>query len=244
MMEALIIRLSGPMMALGGPAVDNLRPVRAFPSTSLLTGLLANALGFDHREFDRTQSLQRRLQFACRVDRQGEEFVDYQTVDLGQDFMQKGWTTRGEPEGRGGGSAKTGTHIRSRHYWADRVVTVAVGLRSPQEAPTLAELEKALGCPARPLFLGRKCCLPSAPLLIGRTEGPSLRDIVRAVPVDERADAAASWPAQWPAEEGPEPSGRCRLVEVFDLRDWANQLHTGSRWVWEGLLTAGEHHNG
>ncbi len=240
-MDALILRLEGPIMALGGPAVDNLRPVQAFPAASMLAGLLANALGYTHRDFGRTQQLQERLRFAARVDRPGLEQVDYQTVDLGQPFLREGWTTRGEPEGRGGGPARTGTHIRFRHYWADRVITVALTLTEPSAAPTLDDLQSALHRPARTLFLGRKSCLPSRPLLAGRREGPCLRDILSMEPPPgEGEDLAPPWPAQWPADEGPVPSGRCRLVEVFDLRDWANQIHAGSRWVWQGLLEPGE----
>ena len=63
----------------------------------MLTGLLANALGWDHRDADSLERLQDRLRFASRLDRAGHPLVDYQTVDLGQDWMRPenaGWTTR------------------------------------------------------------------------------------------------------------------------------------------------------
>ena len=93
------------------------------PIASLVAGLLGNALGYDHHESARLQRLQDRLRFAVRLDRRGEGLVDFHTVDLGQDFMRQGWTTRHRPQERAGGSAKTGTHIRYRHYRVDSICT-------------------------------------------------------------------------------------------------------------------------
>lgn len=66
------------------------------------------------------------------------------------------WTTRGSKEDRRGGEGSSGTHIRYRHYHADRVQIVALTLVPSDPAPTLDDLENALKHPARPLFLGRK----------------------------------------------------------------------------------------
>ena len=49
-MEHLILRLEAPLMAFGGETIDNLGVVRRFPSASMLTGLLANALGWLMRD--------------------------------------------------------------------------------------------------------------------------------------------------------------------------------------------------
>ena len=43
-------------------------------------------------------------------------------------------------------------------------VTVALRLEPDGEEPTLDDLAQALQEPARPLFIGRKPCLPSTPL--------------------------------------------------------------------------------
>lgn len=239
-MEVMLLRFDAPLMAFGGPAVDKHRVIRDFPGKAMLTGLLANALGWEHRSFDLLARLQSRLSYAVRVDRPGERIVDYQTVDLGQDFLYEEWTTRGRSEGRQGGTAKEGTHIRYRHYWADRIVTLALTLVPVDETPNLHGLATALDHPARPLFLGRKACLPSQPIKLALVEAESLYS---ALVVDTRIDRSKSGPmrAQWPVDEGEKPESR--LVRLTDERDWSNQIHCGGRLAFEGLLMLGEGKN-
>jgi CRISPR system Cascade subunit CasD len=235
--EILLLRLGGPLMSFGAVKVDEHNVTGSFPRLSMLTGLLANALGWDHADCARLQRLQNRLRLAARCDRAGSRIIDFQTVDLGQDFLKETWTTSGSPERRTGGTAKEGTHIRYRHYVADAVYTVALFLEPPEESPTLQQLEEALASPERPLFLGRKCCPPTLPLILGRRRAPSLRSALEEVALDPRADASAdAVPACWPASEAV-GNARGREVPVSDLRDWANQVHTGRRFVWAGIIT-------
>ena len=67
----LVLRLEAPLLAFGGVAIDQIGPTRDFPSASLLTGLLANALGWRRTEAAAHQRLQDRLIFAARLDRAG-----------------------------------------------------------------------------------------------------------------------------------------------------------------------------
>lgn len=211
----------------------------------MLTGLLGNALGYEHRDADRLGALQARLRYAVRVDRNPERLTDFQTVDLGQAWMETGgWTTAGAVDQRGKGDATSGTHIRYRDFWADGVFTIVVGLVSPDGEPTVDQLEAALLEPARPLFIGRKTCLPAAPILLGRARANGLVDALRAAPPitcdrwrGEKATPLLAW---WPDDEG-EPSAP-HVVPVVDERDWANQIHVGRRMVRQGLieLTEGE----
>ena len=104
-MQHLIMRLEAPLMSFGGETIDNLGVIRLFPSASMLTGLLANALGWRRIEAQRHQDLQDRLVFAARIDREpagGLRMTDFQTAQLGAN--DKGWTTRGAPEERAGGA--------------------------------------------------------------------------------------------------------------------------------------------
>lgn len=232
------MRLDAPLISFGGVRVDSSNITGAFPLRSMIVGLLANALGYDHHEHERLTSLQQRLRLAARQDRPGHRVVDYQTVDLGQDFLQQGWTTRGRIEARKGGEASGGTHIRTRHYLADALYTVAIALVPPDSPPSLDQLEVALREPERPLFLGRKPCLPSSPLLLQRAEAPSLREALRLAPVARRGrqqglrEGLLAW---WPAEEEATPTSR--LVPVFEDRDWQNQIHAGRHFVREGQLS-------
>jgi CRISPR system Cascade subunit CasD len=239
-MDALILRFDAPLMSFGGVMVDQHNITDRFPGLSLFAGLLANALGWQHRDFDRIGRLQERLLLASRWDIPGESIIDYHTVDLGQPKMrEKGWTTRGEPEHRDGGDAKFGTHQRYRHYWANGVLTSALAVGDADETPTLAELEAALRRPARPLFFGRKTCLPSAPILMGRQTGADLLAMLQAVPraVCPQRPVTVPMPARWPAELG--QAQEAQLHPVYDQRDWKNQWHAGSRQVAEGPLPEG-----
>jgi CRISPR system Cascade subunit CasD len=229
------------MMSFGAVLVDQHGFIDRFPGTAMFTGLIANALGWHHGDFDRLQALQERIDYAARWDVQPERLVDYQTVDLGQPKMcQPGWTSRGRPEHRGGGpGAKYGTHQRYRHYWVDGLMTVALALSEGE--PDLDTVRAALHEPARPLFLGRKTCLPARPLLDTRTpvaEGESLLTILRQVPIWDRSGSVVpnvgSVEACWPAESGTTRNGRLR--RVYDLRDWANQIPANSRARAEGLI--------
>lgn len=236
-MRALILRLEAPLMAFGDVMVDAIGRTARYPAASMLTGLLANALGWDQGAFDRHERLQQRLRFAVRRDRDGRILEDYQTVDLGQPFMaEPGWTTSGTPQRREGGPASKGTHIRRREYLEDACVTVALALDPPEEAPDLDALADALKRPRRPLFIGRKPCLPSSPLLLGLSDGGGLLEILARVPPAEDAEPAGVEAGRmfaiWPPEE--EGGRNPRPVIVHDWRDWPNQIHVGERLMLEG----------
>lgn len=233
-MDVLLLRFDAPLMSFGAVVVDHNHPIWRFPGVAMLAGLLGNALGWDHRDTDRLQSLQDRLRFAARWDAEPELLTDYQTVDLGQDFLiDTGWTTRGRREDRGKGAATTGTHIRYREYWANGVSTLALALDG-EVAPGLDALEHALRFPARPLFLGRKPCLPATPLLLGRREAPTLKAALAAEPLADIGPRRrpARTPALWPLDDGP----GAQTEERYDRRDWANNIHRGARQYAVGLL--------
>ena len=151
-MRHLIINLEAPLMAFGGETIDNLGVVRPFPAVSMLTGLLANALGWRRVERQRHQDLQDRMVFAARIDREpagGVRMTDFQTAQLAAN--DRGWTTRGRPEGRAGGAnTYLAPHLRYRDYYADMRVTVALRLEPPEDEPTLDKLAQALREPRPP----------------------------------------------------------------------------------------------
>ena len=253
-MKALILRLDAPLMSFGGVMIDQHGFIERFPGTSLLTGLIANALGWHHRDFDRLQTLQKRLQYAARWDVAPQRIIDYHTVELGQPKMmghanlnkrgdpKGGWTTRGVVEWRDGASGSD-IHIRYRHYWADGLMTLVLSLAGSGD-PDLLTIQKALAQPARPLFLGRKTCLPARPLLDPepQREGPDLLTILHKVPLWDRqgqpkvTDHPDGIEACWPATLGIPEGTRGEIRQVYDLRDWHNQLPAGSRERAEGIL--------
>lgn len=233
-----MLRLDAPLMSFGGVVVDQINPVERFIGRSQLAGLLANALGLDHRDAASISSLQARLRHASRWDAEPERIFDYHTVDLGQDFMSgTGWTTRGVREDRGSGEATSGTHQRFRHYWANGCATIALGLEG-EGSINLSALENALRRPARPLFIGRKVCLPSAPLLLGRRSATGLKAALLAEPLANVAPRRRPRriPACWPASDGP----GAQSIEMDDLRDWESNLHRGRQRYSVGFLEMAE----
>ena len=222
-------------MSFGGVVIDNLGYTDALPGRSLLTGMIANALGYDRTDGAVLEALQSRIEYAARQEVAGESLVDYQTADLSLPWMTEGWTTRGALVTRiGGAAARTGTHIRYRHFIADGVVTVALHL-APGD-PTLEAVGKALQKPARPLFIGRKPCIPSRPIFDGFIEESTLRRALERIPLlcTSRDAPAAPRLARWP-RSGPSVVGS-RVVTAHEDRDWVNQVHMGSRELVEGTV--------
>ncbi len=227
----LVIRLEAPLMAFGGVAVDQVGPTRDFPAASMLTGLFANALGLHWSDRSAHQALQDRLIFAARHERKPDTagvVTDMQNAHLNK--TDKGWTTFGTPEGRGGASYNA-PHRRTRGYLADQAVRVVLRFDPAEPAPTLETLAKALDRPARPLFIGRKPCLPSCRLMDGWTDGETAYTALRAL------SGSGSFHALWPAGEGPETGPQVeRVTDLADLRSWRTGLHGGSRRIVEGQI--------
>ena len=236
-------------MAFGGETIDNLGVIRPFPAVSMITGLFANALGWRRVERERHQTLQDRIVFAARIDREpagGVRMTDYQTVKMGDTvdlFVRSGhwvvgWTTRGQPDERAGalGAAGSGpfTHQRWRDYYADMRVTVALRLEPAEDAPTLDELGDALQEPARPLFIGRKPCLPSGPLFGGFVEGDTA--LAALLEVAPAGDGDGSYRMLWPERESVDGITAARTYMLTDQRNWVSGLHGGGRWVCEGVM--------
>ena len=218
-------------MSFGTTAVDHRRPVQPWPAASMLTGLLANALGWDRSETTQLDRLQARLRWAARIDRPGQALNDFQTAQLAK--TDKGWTTRGVVEERGGGAdSYNSPHLRSRDYRADASVVVALRLDPAEEPPTLETIARALDHPARPLFLGRKGCLPATRLGLGLVQAD---DAVQALHQAASAhDGAAAQDAAIYFNTGAAPVGEgLRIHHTSDERRFALDVHAGRQQVYE-----------
>ncbi len=231
MTDHLIINLEAPLMSFGGETVDNLGVIRSFPAVSMLTGLLANALGWRRVERQRHQDLQNRLVFAARIDREshgGLRIQDFQTAQLGAG--DRGWTTRGALEDRAGGAnTYNAPHLRYRDYHADMRVTIVLRLDPADGEPTLDGLATALEEPARPLFIGRKPCLPSLPLFGGYSDGSTTLEALLSVPLADERAGRPTIRVQWPEGEGADVVEPSQAQMITDERNWVSGLHGGGR---------------
>lgn len=221
-------------MSFGGVAVDALNPTMTFPAKSLITGLIANALGFDHKDFEKTEDLQQRIVYGVLAKKRGQEIKDYQTVDLGQDFLiNTGWTTWGKPIKRKGQNGE-GTHIRNRYYLADADYLIALRLDQPDITPNLDDIQKALLKPARPLFIGRKTCLPSCRIFQTHAKADSIEDafiffLQNNKENDENREYTIWIPNSNSLGKDLSLETNEQIFSVTDERDWKNQIHSGIR---------------
>ena len=200
----------------------------------MLTGLFANALGWTRAMKAAHDALQDRIVFAAAHDEDPElrRFTDYQTARL--DKIDKTWTTSGVPMGRAGGAQTySGAHQRWRDYHSDVRLSLVVRLHPEGAAPTLRQIADALRRPARPLFLGRKPCLPSAEIFRAWVDEADARSALSAVvPVGRRAYAI------WPHSQN--AAGAHAVRFVTDERNWASGLHGGARRVCTGRVPGRE----
>lgn len=240
--DYLLLQLHAPMAAFGGVVVDNFGGSRRFPARSMLTGLIANALGWRRQDWDKLQNLQARVRYAVRLEhpQDGRQWCDFQTAEIGA--ADKHWTTSGSRAQRAGG-AKTysGPHLRYRDYMHDLRAIVSLTLSESNTTPTLNECEAALLFPERPIFIGRKACLPSAPLVIKTVSSESALEALRFVPPQSTRNPADRFTCLWMPGEGMEQSlcdGVIREYEWCDERDWRNSQHVGNRTVVEASLSA------
>lgn len=230
----LLIRLSSPLIAFGGETIDNFGVIRDFPALSMVTGLMANALGWDRGDDVQHNRLQARLRLGARLESQGSRLTDFQTAQLGAN--DKAWTTWGTVEERRGGAASyESPHLRYRDYHADLTALLAVRLEPAEEVPTLEDVAQALDRPQRPLFIGRKPCLPVGRLVAGWVDADTVLQALQLAPVLRNHNSLR---AQWPDGEGQLPGDR--LVDVCDERNWTSGVHGGWRPVREGLIKNAE----
>ncbi len=172
-MSTLLLRLAGPLQAWGTESKFNTRQTGTVPSKSGVIGLLAAALGLSR---DADLSALRALRFGVRTDQAGQLLRDFQMVH----YLNR---------------KKENADVTERYYLADAVFLV--GLEG--ESAFLETLEAALRSPVWPLYLGRRSCPPTLPLVLGIRELP-LEDALRREPWQASAWARERWSRSRPGE--------------------------------------------
>lgn len=174
--------------------------------------------------------MQSRLVIGARLEGEVQYLTDFQTAQLGA--SDKGWTTSGVPEGRrGGADSYHSPHLRYRDYHASLSALVALRLEPLDEIPTLEDLAHAMDHPARPLFIGRKSCLPSRRIFAGWQDSTNILEALKAAPFPK---SVFRFRLQWPDGEGVLQGDR--VLDLCDERNWASGVHGGWRPVREGVL--------
>ncbi|WP_211245956.1 type I-E CRISPR-associated protein Cas5/CasD [Actinomadura oligospora] len=158
-MSVLLLRLAGPLQAWGMTSRHNVRGTRTSPTKSGVVGMLASALG---RPRGADLSDLASLDFGVRIDQPGVLVVDYHVVTAASrsadPALQRLPTAAGASL-----PPKDSTKVTRRHYLADAVFVAAFG------GPDIERLAEALRMPRHPLYLGRRSCPPSRPVLMDVT---------------------------------------------------------------------------
>jgi len=154
--NTIFLRLEGPLQAWGDTSKFVIRRTMGAPTKSGLLGLICCAMGLSRREAaDKLLELNS-LAMGVRIDRPGVRWWDWHTVGA----RMKMRTAEGK--------AKPGALLTKREYLCDASFLVVL----QGEPRIIQEILEALKKPKWTLYLGRKGCPPSRPLL----EKPSTGD--------------------------------------------------------------------
>lgn len=149
-MPTLLLRLAAPLQSWGSSSKFETRTTESMPTKSGVIGLLAAALGLSR---DSDLSRLDALRFGVRADRGGEAVKDFHMVHE-EEFYDS--------------QEKKYVHSTDRYYLSDAVFLAGV----EGDENLLRELEFALRNPGFPLFLGRRSCPPTLPLVLGIRDLP------------------------------------------------------------------------
>lgn len=159
-MPTLLLRLAAPLQSWGSSSKFETRTTDKMPTKSGVVGLLASAMGWD-RNADLTKLTD--LKFGVRADREGEYITDFHIA-----------RTKNGKE----------SYVTYRHYLTDAVFLA--GVEGVEE--TIRELENALQNPGFPLFLGRRSCPPTMPIIVGVRQKPLEKALREESPICENSE--------------------------------------------------------
>jgi CRISPR system Cascade subunit CasD len=161
------------MQSWGDGSRFQLRRTADAPTKSGVLGMLLCAGGISRSEAGAHLDRLRSLRFAVRVDRPGVRGWDYHTAGAGYGILSaegvvKLTASTKEPE----------TLLSRREYLFD--ASFVAGLEGDPEV--IESLAAWLRDPLWPVFLGRKCCVPSSPVFVKVSRDMPLLDALAAVP--------------------------------------------------------------
>ena len=148
----LVLRLESTLQAWGESSMWTNRDTAMMPTKSGIVGMLGSALGLSPDD-PRLVELFNSITMATRADRAGSILSDYHTV-------------RSDKLPVASGGKQKRTIVSNRMYIQDAAFTVFI----EADKALITELANAVQDPAWPLFLGRKCCIPSRPIFCEVTQ--------------------------------------------------------------------------
>ena len=168
--NTLFLRLEGPLQAWGDASKFVIRRCMDAPTKSGVLGLICCAMGLPRQAAREKLRELNNLLMGVRIDQPGTRWWDYHTVGARIGNLN----AKGEVK-KTAGTGEYETLITRREYLADASFLVAL----QGDAVLIAEVATALAAPKWPIFLGRKSCPPSMPVLVTLDDGsfePLLKD--------------------------------------------------------------------
>jgi CRISPR system Cascade subunit CasD len=164
-MSYLVFQLQALLSSWGEPAVGGHRGTAEWPGQSALLGLLGAALGLDRADESAHARLRDGLGFAVGVLNTGTLLRDYHTAQVPPQNKLKGRPHATRQQELAVPKFDLKTILSTRDYRQNSSCLVALSIRQDAVAAyTLDQLAQALRTPTFVLYLGRKACVPGAPL--------------------------------------------------------------------------------
>jgi len=168
MSSKLILNLEGALQSWGESSKSNDSGYRSsldHPTKSGVVGILCAALGISmKKEHTKVQELSKSLSMDVIVSRKGSLLKDFQSLGTNYDtkdaFEKRAVLCKTRDDGTIGSKADCPTKIFTKEYLHNAHFVVV--LHTTEERAS--ELLEALNNPKWPVYLGRKCCLPSSPV--------------------------------------------------------------------------------
>lgn len=166
-MAVLLLRLAAPLQAWGSSSKFDIRTTEREPTKSGVIGMIASALGIQRNAENSDDELKKlnEMRFGVRVEKEGKLIKDFHMVRKIENRKM------------------TASYITDRYYLSDAVFLVAI---ESDDKELLNKIESALRKPVYPLFLGRRSCPPTLPVVYGmrdselievlHTEPPLIQD--------------------------------------------------------------------
>jgi CRISPR system Cascade subunit CasD len=235
--NTLLLRLAGPMQSWGTSSRFQLRRTDDYPSKSGVLRMLLCAMGIRREDSTKAVESLAALRMGVRVDRDGIPDWDYHTA--GARIGIRRADGKGIKRTGGGKDDPIETLLSRRQYLYD--ASFLVVLHGAADAITACA--RALDSPIWPIFLGRKCCVPSEPVFVGIGSFDSASEALSSIPWTVRIDAidlndsnaTRSLNTFIEHPQGvPVPTGAQLVYDVPRVLGFNSH---GSRWVVAGRVT-------
>ena len=162
-MATLLLRLAAPLQAWGSSSKFNIRNTEREPTKSGVIGMIAAAKGIQRNDDLKLLEPLSRLRFGIRVDREGKLLKDFHMVHESKS-----------------------SHVTERYYLSDAVFLAVL---ESDDKKLLYEIALALKNPVYPLFLGRRSCPPTLPVVLGISDEALMDALENTAPLVQRNDS-------------------------------------------------------